>query len=235
MLTIPVEHAYLFLVIPFLLVWLGIFVFGSHTRRLQVKASVLGALAGPISEILYFSDYWKPTGVVPIWIGSHPLLIEDMLFGFAIAGIAVSIFPAVFRVKRVRLPEQVVTFRAIILLALVFVASTLLGIVGGLNSIYATTAAFMVTAFVMLWYRPNLIRTAIWSGILVFLVVFSSYFVLLSITANTEELLKQVWLLYGTALDVRVLGIPITELAFAFSVGFFLGPFPAFARNKTAP
>jgi hypothetical protein len=50
--------------------------------------SVLFVPVGIISELLYFRDYWLPQSVASFTIAGVPVLLEDVLFGFAIGGIA---------------------------------------------------------------------------------------------------------------------------------------------------
>ena len=45
--------------------------------------SAYGGIAGPISQIWYIRDYWKPETIT-----GWPISFEDVLFGFFIAGIA---------------------------------------------------------------------------------------------------------------------------------------------------
>lgn len=69
--------------------------------------SIAGAIVGPISEILFVKDYWHPQSILSIQIGSFPLLIEDLLFGFAILGIGGVIFEVLTRTKLVSIKREV--------------------------------------------------------------------------------------------------------------------------------
>ena len=97
--ALPENYTYLFLTLPFLIVWLVLYMAGKSSRAEQMQMSCIGAIVGPLSEAIYFRDYWFPKSILFIHIGAFPLMIEDVLFGFAIVGIGAVIFEVVFRIK----------------------------------------------------------------------------------------------------------------------------------------
>ena len=39
------------------------------------------------------------------------------------------------------------------------------------------------------------------------------------LSTNTEFVLQNIWLLYGTSLDMRIVGVPLTELLWGLAFG----------------
>lgn len=233
MVEIPFRLAYLTLTTPFIVIWLALFLIRKDTRKEQLIMSCLVAIIGPISEIFYFRDYWIPESILPIFVGKFPLMIEDVLFGFAIGGIAAVIYEILFRKKLSKLSKHSKHSVRFIYIALTFIL-TLLGLIGfGINSIYASTIGFVVCAIILILIRHDLFVNAIGSGLGVMIVMFLSYFFLFNILAsNTEELLKQGWLIHNSTLDMRIANIPLTEMAWGFAWGFLAGPLYEFVLKK---
>lgn len=78
------KYAYLIANFFFLVVWLLIYWKAKNLRRPMLIMSLITASFGPISELWYFADYWRPEIALPLpFIGG----VEDLLFGFSIGGI----------------------------------------------------------------------------------------------------------------------------------------------------
>ena len=215
---------------PFLIVWGVMYMLGNGSTRLtQLKASLAGAILGPISEIVYFKDYWHPAWIWPIYIGRFSLLIEDILFGFAILGITSICFEIVTQSEIIRIPEKIPYTFKFIMVALLLSGAFSSVFILGINSIYATAIAFMVASIPILMLRHDLFLNALVSGLFVMLLIFFSYSLLFYLVPNTEYLF-----LYAFKLGGRITGIPLTEIIFGFTFGFFLGPLDKFLRSKKA-
>lgn len=233
MINIPFRFAYLILCLPFLLVWLFLFLINKETRKEQISMSFIAMIIGPLSEIIYFRDYWIPQSIFSIFIGKFPFMIEDLLFGFAIGGIGAVIYEVIFR-KRLS-KYSIYTKHAIKSVSIIFVfILVLLGTFSlGVNSIYASALAFLVAGILIIYVRHDLFLNAIGSGIGVMLVMFICYYFIFNfVVANTDELLKQGWLLYNTSLGIRFSNIPITEMAWGFTWGFLSGPWYEFVIGR---
>lgn len=227
----PFQFGYLFLTLPFLLVWLLLFIWGSETRREQLLMSILLVPLGPLSELLYFRDYWLPESILPIHLGTFPLMIEDVLFAFAIGGIGSVIYEVLLRKHLTKTgPAMPYHIRPLVVAGLGVTAMFLLLSIG-LNSIYASSLGFVVVALLILAQRRDLLGDAVGSGIGVMLVMFLSYFLIFNLASNTEEIFKQGWIIYGTALDVRLWGIPVTEMVWGFTWGLVAGPLYEFLKR----
>ncbi|MFA6408533.1 MAG: lycopene cyclase domain-containing protein, partial [Candidatus Paceibacterota bacterium] len=147
------------------------------------------------------------------------------LFGFSIggiAGIAYDIFSKSQSNREPCIPSNF--FSMTIALLTPFIMFLFLWL-NGVNSILASSFGALLGTVVIVYQRKDLVLNAIWSGLLTVGVLFSVYFLLTLIVANEEILMQAIWLLNSTNLDVRLHGIPLTELFWAFSCGSFLSPF----------
>ena len=232
MIDISAQYFYFFLTLPFLVVWLWLFFANKSTRKEQLTLSWIGAIIGPLSEIIYFKDYWIPQSILPLSVGGVPVLIEDVLFGFAIMGIAGVIFEVVFRTQQRKFkskmrpkytPVQILSVFIIVLFAMLWL---------GVNSIYASAAGFVAAAVPLLWLRHDLFLNSVISGVGVMGVMFISYLLIFNVASNIEELMSEGWLLYGSSLDWRIAGIPLTEMVWGFSMGFLTGPIYEFVKAR---
>src|SRR3989304_2640661 len=91
--TMGYKYAYLVANIFFLAVWLIIYFRVKYLRRPMLILSLITASFGPISEIWYFADYWKPEIALPLPIVGG---VEDLLFGFSIGGIGAFAYESLF-------------------------------------------------------------------------------------------------------------------------------------------
>ena len=224
------QYVYLIFCAGFLLVWMIIYTYSPATRHEQLQMSFISVPGGPLIEILYLRDYWHPVSAVPVKIGPVHTVVEDMLFAFAFSGI-VAVLYQLFTRKGLK-SDPALDGGVRIACASVVVISLLL-VWFGINSIYATSIGFLVGTGWMVSQRPDLMKPAIWSGVLVGLGYLGCVVVFYGLVANIEELSKLYWKLDGTNLDIRFAGIPITELIWAFSFGTLFGPLYAFGRRMS--
>ncbi|MCX6735612.1 MAG: lycopene cyclase domain-containing protein [Candidatus Parcubacteria bacterium] len=226
MFTIEPKYAYLFLTTPFVFLWIVIFLLNkeNYSRKKQIIVSSFFAIIGPISELAYFSDYWHPLSV---WSGnlfSVPILLEDVLFGFAFGGIASVLFELLSKDKVfVAVKQNYIFFRIFITDMLPFAAFLLFWFIG-INSIFATAFAALFGTAIIICQRKDLVKNALGSGFIVAATMFLCYEIVFTLTANQEMLLVRGWFIHGTSFDVRFLGIPLTELFWGFAFGTFISP-----------
>ncbi len=233
MIFVPIHYFYLVLSLSFVVVWAVLYAInGVSARRKMLSMGAWGAVLGPLSELIYFRDYWMPESVFSIRIGTFPLMFEDILLGFAMFGIAGVLYEMLFHMCEVPLGRDAAERYGRLAMCVVWCGVLAFLLVLGLNSIYASSVAFLLAATPMLWFRRDLIPTAFVSGIGFMAVMFTCYFILLQIMINEEAILQNVWFLYHTTLDYRIVGIPITEMAWGFSVGFFMGILHPYLQNK---
>ena len=202
-------------------------------RRDLVKdalpAFIFGAIAGPVSEILYFADYWRPPSILSI----SNVHLEDVIFGVAIFGLALTVYPFVSRQRLGPVTsgneKHVRTLGVLGLGALCMII-----LMGGLklNSVYATSITFVVLwLLICAWRRdlfgPGLITGVIFAGIALFVYgIFLNLFV-------TQQELHAFWLLHGSKLGITIFGnVPVSELVWFFGTGTFLSIFELFVNKR---
>ena len=79
----------------------------------------------------------------------------------------------------------------------------------------------------MLFQRPDLLKNAVISGILVAMLMIVFYTIYISIFPN---IIKDVWILDNLS-NVLIFGAPIEEFTWAFSWGFCAGPIYEFYKG----
>ena len=191
-----------------------------------LKIGVAGGIAGILVEYWHFADYWRPTP----YFGAPFMFVEDFLFGFVVAGMAVVLFPLLRQARRVTAyPPQRTRF---ILLMALAVAVFLLGItLLGINSVIISIIIFLSLTAAMLVVRRDLIVPSIVSGGGLVLVTFPAYLFLTNVV--DPSYIDSVWLLKDTVLGVRVLGnVPLTELAWYLSCGMCIGIVHEFLKGR---
>jgi lycopene cyclase-like protein len=193
----------------------------------MLKVSLVGAGAGLVSELWYFRDYWRP----PVLGGVARPSVEDALFGFAVAGVAFAAHKVAFRRELAPgAPRRYPVAAGLGLAGLAaLVACTL---VLGMNSIFVTSAAFVLSAGVMVAMRPDLLRPALESAALLVAAMLPIYLALFD--AVSPAYWNRYWLLRDTRWGVLVLGnIPLTEILWYASWGALAGIAYEFTTGRT--
>ncbi len=178
--------------------------------------SFIAAVFGPISEFWYFKDYWQPELLIKFPVGG----LEDILFGFAIGGIAAVAYEAIF-VNRICLCERKKLKKEwFFLVFAIILGVTMIGLnnLFGINSIYASSLGMIVAGVIMLYFRRDLILNALGSGILVALVMFTVYIIPQILFPGAHQWMAQIWKLYGTRQGILLFGhVPLTEMLWGLS------------------
>lgn len=199
------------------IVWLIFFFLRKDLRKQQVFVSFILAPFGILTQYLWFyHDYWRPEYVISFKIGQIPLGLEDSLFVFLICGIAAVIYESVFKKRHVlgkpRNGGAIFIVLTVIILMAVF--TTL-----GLSSIWASTLALTIGAAIMIIIDKDLIKDAIWTSFLIFILVIGFYLVWLNIY---PQAVQKFWV--GSALSgIEILKIPIEEILSFASMGMASG------------
>lgn len=231
MIYLPEKYAYLVLCIPFILINLIILFYNTEHRKDQLRMGLIGAMFGPLSELFYFRDYWMPQSIYFFRIGSFPLMLEDVIFGFSVLGIVSVLFDVLFEHNRVEIdfPSKRKNIYVVFGVYLFFFAFLKMG---GVNTIIATSFASMVSGALIIWYRRDLILNSFVSAFGFLLALFVSYFLCLHIIANSETILSGFWYISkNSILSLKYMGVPVTELVWAFTTGFFFGPMYKFVNH----
>jgi hypothetical protein len=165
-------YSYLIGDLFFLTVWVLLFSLRKDLRKEMITMSLMAGVMGPFSEFWYFRDYWRP----PLIWQFHSLIggLEDVLFGFAIGGIAAIIYEEVLGKKLIKRGRNH-NLLFVLFFFLIFVCTFGFTYTTGLNSIFASSLAFVIFSVIMLAVRPDLTRDAFLSGLFVSIVMFVIY------------------------------------------------------------
>lgn len=213
------KFAYLLGDLIFLLIWAFLFWRRRDLRSEMWAMSILTAVMGPISEYWYFRDYWQP---LLLW-RFHPLIggLEDVLFGFAVGGIAAVLYEEFLGLRLKRHGRR----RNWILLAFALIEGACMIVFCdtlGINSIFASCIGFLLTTLMILMLQPNLLKNIILSGLFLAGVMFTVYFFFLPLWLNR---LDHVWLLYNSPWGILLFNrVPLTEMVWAICWGMVGGP-----------
>ena len=213
------RYIYMLLSLSLLSVWLVNFLFLKNVlRKIIIKISIIGGLAGIISEFWYFKDYWDP----PSLLGNTKFLLEDFLFGFAFTGIAATIYKVVFRKESkdiiIKGRKKLFFIFFVIGIFSLLLFNNLLKI----NSIFVSSFTVLIFSLIIILIRRDLIFQSIMSGILSLLIIIPIYVLIFNLISPTFW--DKYWLLANTTFGAKVIGnIPLTELHWYFSWGCFAG------------
>jgi Lycopene cyclase len=189
-----------------------------QSRREMLTVSLWTSLLG-LTEFLFVPAYWTPPSLFDLARKTH-FDIESLLFSFAIGGLAVVIYEWFFPVRHLamssterHLPRHRFHILALLSAPVIFV---LLATTTNLNPIYSTILALAGGGICACYCRPDLIPKMLSSAIL-FLGLYFAYF--LSLVTVYPDYVREVWNLRVIS-GILVLGVPLEELLFAFTLGF---------------
>lgn len=231
--SIDAHYAYFILTLPFVAIWISLFIFCRNTRGKQLEASMFGLPLGTFFEILYFKDYWNPGSIFSFHVGPLRFTLEDFMFSFALFGISAVIFEVLYGKRLVSMESnfQNSIFVRMVLVGIIFACISLPLFFLGINSIFATSLAFLTTALLILSKRRDLAIKSLLSGFSVMLLMFFIYFVGFRLVLNSEGILRAIWFLYGTPFGIKIGGVPVTEMVWGFSFGMWFSSAYPFVRN----
>lgn len=188
-----------------------------ESRREMLVVSAWTSLLA-VTEPLFVPAYWNPPSLFGL-AQSTGFDIESFIFSFGIGGLAVVLYELIIPVRHVPLRGNRTHLYhplALVFTPLFFIVITLLT---RINPIYCAIIALLSGGCLVLVVRSDLRRKMLSSAI-IFLGLYSAYFLTLVIFA--PGYVERVWNLSLRALSgLEILGIPLEELAFAFSFGFF--------------
>lgn len=220
---IQYQYAFIIGIILFLLIWLFFFLLRKDLRKEMLIMSFLATPLGPLSKLFYLRDYWDPTYLFPLFgIG-----IEDILFAFFIGGIASIIYEFFFSNKSKKVKKGSLLFIGILGIIGV-VGMIVFNIILKFNSIYVSSAFFIIIGLIMILKRKDLFKNALLSGLLMIIIMFIFYIIYIGIF---PEIVDNFWKVQNIS-GIFLIGIPIEELIWGFSWGFLCGPFYEFLRGK---
>lgn len=198
-------------------VWLMVFLFYRKARRRMLWASLLTMPFG-LTEPLFVPEYWNPPSLFDL-ARRTGFDIESLLFCFAIGGLGIVLYDLIFKVEHEKMGwsekhhrRHRYHFWAVVSPLMFF---SLFVILTDWNPIYSASLSMFLGGIAALLCRPDL-KKKIWVGGIIFLVFYFVYFFLLD--SFSPGYVDRVWTLSAIS-GIRVLGIPLEELLFAFTFG----------------
>ncbi|MCH7605328.1 hypothetical protein IID24_05065 [Patescibacteria group bacterium] len=216
-------YAYLVGSLVFFLIWLAVFIVRRDLRKEILWASFLAMPFG-LSEIFFVPEYWNPPSLFNL-IDKIGFGIESLLYTFSIGGLAAVSFEFV----RGRKLQKIVADRKLHIVPYIINILIYLGLelVFPEQSIYNASVSLLIGAGIIGYLRRDLIRQIIFSG---FFFSFA-YFVLFSIfNVLFPDFVKDVYSL-DNFIGFSIIGVPIEEIIFAFSIGAFWSTLYEFMRG----
>ncbi len=190
-----------------------------ESKKEMLVVSLWTSLLG-LTEPLFVPEYWNPPSLFDLahWTGFD---VESLLFAFALGGIVVVLYERIFPMAHRHMPAQVrhtlhhrYHLWALLAAPIIFI---ILSLATSLNPIYISVLALALGGFATWYCRPDLKRKMITSAFL-FLGLYFIYF--LTLIAIYPGYVAQVWRL-DVISGVLIAGIPLEELMFAASFGFY--------------
>jgi hypothetical protein len=211
------RFVFLLMGLTLLALWSCLWAARADLRSAMLKVSFVGGAAGLVAELWYFRDYWRP----PTLAGVARLSPEDALFGFAVTGVAFAAHKTVF--GRTLVPGAPRRYPVAAGLGLAGLASLVAGTAAlGMNSIFVSSAAFVLSAAAMVALRRDLLRPAAESAALLVAAMLPVYLLLFDVLSPAYW--DRYWLLRHTSWGILVLGnIPVTEILWYASWGALAG------------
>ncbi len=208
--------------------------FRPDLRRQGLIPAFLFIPYGPISELLYFRDYWLPEPILPqFMLFGQSFLTEDLLFAFGTVGFMSIAYDIALR----RRPREGLFPRYIgsaVVLSLLAMGIFILGsLYTPLNSILVGALVAIIFAIPMLILRPDLFRVALGSSLLLGFSTICFYAGILSIPGGIDYLID-VWKLplATSAFYLGTIPIPLTEVMWAFTTAFYYSIVYKFAMGS---
>jgi Lycopene cyclase len=170
-----------------------------------------------LTEPLFVPRYWNPPSLFGL-AQSTGFDVESFIFCFAIGGLAVVLYELIFPVRHEPIPpgSPAHVYHPIALVATPLLFA-LLFLFTAMNPIYCAIIALAAGGCLVLVTRRDLKRKMLASAF-IFLGLYFAYFIALVVSA--PGYVRRVWDL-SVLSGVTILGIPVEELAFAFTFGFF--------------
>ncbi|MCX6766259.1 MAG: lycopene cyclase domain-containing protein [Candidatus Moranbacteria bacterium] len=208
------NYAYLTGALIILPVWLILFFFGAKGRKGMISVGLYVAfLAIPLEFIWFLKDYWYPLK----YVSASMFVSQELIFGFFVGGIVSVIFSDKNNKKS---KENFNVIRFLIPLGVLFSSMIVFSNLIGFNSIYACDIGFAITACMILYLEPDLIKKSFISGFLMVATSVIGYLILLTIYPN---IVRDWWLLRNIS-GILAFGIPIEEILFFLLFGLSFGP-----------
>lgn len=215
------QYAWLIWSLILLVIWVIVYLSlrSRESKKEMLIVSLWTSLLG-LTEPLFVPEYWSPPSLFDLALRTG-FDIESFLFAFGVGGLAVVIYERIFRIKHERVsteekhkPRHKYHLLALLSTPIIFV---LLLLFTNFNPIYSSFIA-LIGGGLATWYcRPDL-KKKMFASAFIFLGLYFVYF--LTLILMYPGYVEQVWN-FSAISGILILGIPLEELMFAFTFGFF--------------
>ncbi len=206
------------------LTWIAFYVCSPKLRTEMLIMSLFTSTFG-LTQIFFIRDYWRPE---PQWPLGYGFDLDSIVWAFFWGGIAAIIYERFFSDRYLLKGERTHYRWLVFVLSLCGVFSISAILLLKVNTMYAGCIALLTAGVLMLKRRSDLLKNAIWSGVIMGILMLSWYeLVYIPLYPN---IMDQWWLLNNLS-GIHVLNTPLEELLFAFTWGFFGGPLYEFVRG----
>lgn len=193
------------------IVWLVLLLLRKNLRKEIVFGSILGLPFG-LSEFLFVPEYWNPPSLFDL-IHRLGFGIESFMFAFFTSGIASVLYETLFHKGLRKINANYKTH--ILPYALAISIFLFLEVIFPSKSIYSLIFSFLLAAVIIIIKRPDLLLEIIISGLAFGVLYFLLFLVFNQLLPN---FIATTYTLKNFA-GIYIMGIPIEEVLFAFSVG----------------
>lgn len=224
-------HAYLVGALLPAPLWLALFYFRKDLRKEILIMSLLGGGLAVLFAPAILGDYWHPNytfgGLSLHWRFGG---LEDFIYSFFIIGIGAVIYEEIFGKHFTKRRSRETSFHHFVIPALLlYVLSFYIPLWLGLSSLGAALISFALLVGVIVIIRHDLLNDALISGLILGLLVAAGYVLFLKLYPGVFQ---RYWNINSFS-GVKILGIPIEELLWAFGQGAGAGPvYEFFAGRK---
>jgi hypothetical protein len=201
----------------FSVIWLGIWLFLYMTkpklRKEMLILSLLTLLVG-FTEPIFVPAYWSPQSLFDLNIRTG-FDIESLIFCFAVGGIGSILYESMIgyeHIKRRKELDKNILMHIFSLLS--FPITFLIFLTSGINPIYSLVLSMLIGGLAAIACRPDLAKFSLIGGFL-FTILYFIFFLFINIVS--PDFINS-WNLSALS-GIVLFGIPIEELAFAFSFG----------------
>lgn len=226
--NIGYNYTYLLMGITLFFIWLPLFIVRKDTRKEMLTMSLIFGFAGPLADLAYFRDWWKPITMNNSWFSIEAILVAAM-----IGGISSILYEEIFRDRLVRLRTKKINtgHNKIAFIALIALTAFLFYFcyfMFRLNSFYSTIITFIIPTLIVWYKRRDLIITSLLSGILLLSVAVAVYTVLEFLTPGW---ITEFWYFNNTP-RIIICNLPIDDIAWYLLGGMYIGPLYPFWRSE---
>ena len=191
--------------------WLILFIIRKSNRWSIISVGLyLRFLVIPL-DFFWFKDYYQPLK----YLSLATLLYQETIFYFLLGGIV----PAIYIIPQN--PNHKFKLINFILTTVIIIGSMLMFTQGlKLNSTYSIDIGLVITALMILYLKPELIKKSILSAFSMMIIAIIGYKILLMIFPN---LFNDWWVLKNIS-GIFLFGIPLEEIIGFFLFGLSFGP-----------